>query len=207
MHPKVIQLANHFGAKFSDRVSYSVENGLPGNFTHDKAHYDGETIATKILLSNGAIVEKDDHTLMHEIGHYAVASKEQRELPEYGLGTPIYGLPLGEKPSDWGMYSIAIPSVVDQIESETQEHMTQYLCVLWGSAYGLSSAMVEEPTYIGNWHSYFFMKTDPKHNGCKQHPTDFLRDAHNKDKACERIILTMWNALFRLRDNGLMRII
>lgn len=187
MNPIIPQLAARFGVKLSNRVSWSVEKGLPKGFTNDKAHYDGQTIATVIRLNNGTVCHKDDHSLMHEIAHYAVAKEEQRDLPEFGLGTVAYGLPFGE--TDWG-YD-AIPSVVEQKESDIQEKVAQLLCIHWGKLYGISPRMVENPDYVQGWDHYFNLKFNKELEDLKR--PGFAPETY------EEMVSNCWEALSRFQ--------
>jgi hypothetical protein len=154
MHPQVKRLAAYIGVSLSDRICSSVEHGLPADFDYSHALYNGESIATRIRIE-GKIWDRDDHSLLHEIAHYLVASPYQRDLLEFGLGTPAYGQPLNSTQS-WGYP--AIPSVVEEEESEIQEHMAQFLCVSWGQQFGISPRMLENPDYVGSWEDYFALK-------------------------------------------------
>jgi hypothetical protein len=193
MHLKVKQLANHFGVQIADRLCYSVERGLPEDFRPQYALYDGKSIATRIRLWDKTVHEKDDHSLMHEIAHYAVASEEQRGLPEFGLGTPAYGQPLGCTES-WG-YIPSIPSAVEKEESDIQEHMAQMLCVLWGKSLGISPLMIESPDWNLSWDDYFHLKTY----------RETLDIAEKNTVLGQERLLIVWQALIRLNDNSMLR--
>ena len=218
MHPIIQNLADRFGAKLSDRIAVYVDKGFPTNlFQWSGAYYDGKSIATRIqhwkLQETGKkdrfgddeliavptqIQEKDNHSLMHEIAHYVIASKEQRELPEYGLGTVAYGLPLGETEKNWmgPDYSHSIPAVVDERESDIQEKMAQLLCIHWGKQYGVSPHMSD---YKGTWDQYFDLKFNRE--------LEKLKKLGFRSGTYERNLLYCWEALIRVRqmDNILCR--
>ncbi len=137
MHPTIQKIADHFGVVLSER---SCSAFFPLNFPdHDALDrdvqqeyvFDGTTTATKGL--HGPMT---DHDILHEIMHYAVAAPEQRDLPEYGLGTAFFN------------GSSYVVDVVDSDEAQVQEVMVQYLCIRWGSTLGVSSKLSAEE---GNW--------------------------------------------------------
>lgn len=192
MHPKVKQLADRFGVVLSNRICFSVERGLPEDYKPEFAMYDGKSLATRIRFAN-RVFEKDDHGLMHDIAHYAVALPVQRELPEFGLGTPAYGQPLGIT-DRWGYE--AIPSVIEPDESEIQEHMAQFLCVLWGKAYGISPRMMESPSYVSDWDEYFKKKSYAEHRRWLDELPSVLEFGWKR----------VWRSLIRLREDGWMQL-
>jgi hypothetical protein len=165
MNPKVQQLANHFGVK----LAYRSATG---------SHvFDGKSIAMSGGSTGTYRRDFSDHDLLHDIAHYAVASPEQRDLPEYGLGIARIA---GE---------IYVPNVVDIsgiAEATIQEFMVQLLCVLWGRAYGISpelSATPNDPLLL-SWDTYLIVKiNDSTHPKCEVY---------------------MWQAIIRLRDNGML---
>ena len=168
-------LADKFGVKLSDRIAIDVECGFPDFFAAKDAYYDGSSIATRIQrwaylpkdmcpkswgdVGKGRSVltlvdEATDHHILHEIAHFVAASESQRDLPEYGLGTVVYGTPLGGQ-DRWSYKSI--PAVVDSKESAIQECMAQLLCVFWGKRYGISDYLPELMNTQG-WDEYLSYK-------------------------------------------------
>lgn len=174
MHPKVQEIADHFGVVLSKRW-------FPPSSDYDSLTqypaYDGKSIG---------IIGANEHDLLHEIGHWVAAEPEQRDLPEFGLGTPFYGTPLGcvKNKED-----ITFPVVVDFDESETQEYMTQLLCILWGQSYGIPSVLRLYPGYGDTWEMYLDRKLN-KEFGDTEQEEDFVR--------------RMWTALVRLHQRGLL---
>lgn len=162
-HPKLKELASHFGVELSER---SCE---------DSESYNGKTIA--INSKNGYI---GDHRVMHEIAHYVVAKRQQKNKPEYDLGSVSSG---------WlGVHSKHDRKVKGGFkESQTQEYMCHFLCILWGKAYGISTDLPDEPNWeIKNWDDYLNFKT--------RESASVFGDEHNQ-----------WAALIRLRVRGMLR--
>lgn len=176
MHPVIQKLADHFGVILSDRVCNSVWNEEKLDYERADHLFDGKTIAKHSRW--GTLT---DHDLMHEIAHFVCASPEQRDLPEYGLGyVVIHG-------------QSYVPNVVDMDshmqESNIQEMMTQFLCMKWGMAYGIPTAMAEESysgfNYAKDWDHYFELKMQEKLAESKR-------------------IEWGWEALFRLEKMGML---
>ncbi len=159
MHPALKELADHFGVPLSER---SAENG---------AGFDGKTVA--INGKNGYL---GDHRLMHEIAHYVVAKKNQKNKPEYNLGSI---------PDLWIGIRYLHERVVPFEESETQEFMCHFLCVLWGRAYGISPLLASEPDWKIDWDEYLSFKIEEA-------------KSHNE-------VALQWQALIRLRARGMLR--
>lgn len=137
MHPAIKILAERYVVQLSDRVSYYVFE--PKNYILPT--YDGQTLSTQ-HLKYGKVESIPDIDLLHEIGHYVAASQEQRDLPEYGLGTQVYGRKLKVN---------CIPAIIDKKESEIQEFLASFLAILWGRAYGIKPA-----SYRGDWNDEFW---------------------------------------------------
>src|ERR1700729_2872477 len=109
MHPMIPQLAKRYGVQLSERIAIDTNNGLPPFFKYSDAIYNGKDLATRVqnwkcaydndynvykeVIIKTEVVEQLDHMLLHDIAHYVVAKEEQRDLPEFGLGSPIYGEP------------------------------------------------------------------------------------------------------------------
>lgn len=181
MNPVIQDLANYYGVKLSDRVAVNTDRGIPRNFTHADAIYNGKDIATKVRCFC-KVKEYLDHDLLHEIAHYVVADEAQRDLPEYGLGTVIYGHRLGEQIM---LYEgAAIPSVVNQGESEVQERMAQLLSIVWGERFGLSARLLDTE-YVSYWSEYLSIKT-------------YEASSWNNAQTY------LWTALIRLREMNLL---
>lgn len=114
--------------------------------------FDGESIAL-----NSAIGLLDDHSIMHEIGHYVAAAPEQRDLPNYGLGMYWRGK-LQHTTSD---NVVDLNWLKDSSESDTQEFMAQMLCVYWGTRYNVSTFFKEDPGFhCKDWETYLRYKID-----------------------------------------------
>ena len=175
MHPKVQEIADHFGVVLSSRL-YPRTEGYDDSVQF--LRYDGKSIAT-----GGA----NDHDVLHEIGHWVASFSEQRDLPEHGLGTPSYGTPIGYVR---GREDITIPAVVDEEEAEVQEYMTWFLCILWGQAYGIPSVLRLYPGYGDTWEMYL----DRKLNKECFYTTE---EEENHDRK-------VWTALIRLHQRELL---
>lgn len=212
MHPMIQVLADRYGIKLSDRVAADTDRGMPDWFTYDQALYNGKDLATRVQRwkiqytgndewdhleerSIQTVVESmTDHEIMHDIGHYVAASAEQKDLPEFGLGTTIYGKSLNdENDSDWG--KMAVPAVVEEQEGRIQEYMATLLSIKWGRQYGInpdltSSKMLPNMT----WDEYEAMKFQE----C-QHYTFKYGEVERYDG-----IPAMWEAMFRLQGMNLL---
>lgn len=185
MHPKVQEIANHFGIVLSKRLfSPSMEYDDLVRYPA----YDGKSIA---------IIGANDHDLLHEIGHWVAAEPEQRDLPEFGLGTPFYGTPVGcvKNKED-----ITFPAVIDFDESEIQEMMTQLLCVLWGQAYGIPSVLRLYPGYGDTWEMYLGRKLGIPIQVGSHTTVVSIKPAEEQEDFVRR----MWTALVRLHQRGLL---
>lgn len=175
MHPKVQEIADHFGVILSHRPFPPTQN-------YDDLvrfpMYDGKSIATM-----GA----NDHDVLHEIGHWVAAEPEQKDLPEFGLGTPFYGTPVGCVAH---REDTTFPAVVDVEDAEVQEMMSWFLCVLWGQAYGIPSVLRMHPGYGDTWEMYLDRKLNKERFYTTEQEENFVR--------------RMWIALIRLDQRGLL---
>jgi hypothetical protein len=164
MHPAIKQLADHFSVSFADRSCVGSHI------------FDGKTIA--IRASRGKFL---DHDLLHEVAHFAVASSMQRKMPEYGLGYSASG---GENPCD--------PVIAHEI-AEVQEMMCHFLCVHWGTLYGIDPALYEQTREehekkFSTWDEYLSFKIG------QYYETD--------EKNGVRWVQQAWEALFILDAAG-----
>lgn len=163
MHRDVLRIATHFGVRIANRSA--TNNHI----------FDGKTIATY-----GGWPQRQtfsDHDLLHEIGHFVAASPEQRDLPEYGLGSVV----------DAG--ELYCTNVVDWEEGDTQEYMTQFLSVFWGMTYNISPHLSEGTPegYADTWEHYL-------HNKIREVCVLGLGNCVSR----------MWTALIRLHERGLL---
>lgn len=147
--PILLQLADRVGVRIQDR---------PINKSY---YFDGKSIATHYfkttwsddiddyIIDPTKRIDLLDHDILHEICHFIVASPEQRDLPEFGLGN--VGL---------GCYDrIPAPQVMDLNDSQAencniQEFTTQMLCVLLGRRLGISVDLAESKGYASSWDEY-----------------------------------------------------
>jgi hypothetical protein len=162
MHPKIPELAAHFGVKLSER---SCEDG---------AVYDGRTIATN--CKSGYL---GDHRVMHEIAHYVVSKRRQKGKPEFNLGS-VY--------NSWEGVKYLHTRKLPLSEGDTQEFMCQFLCVLWGRAYGISVVLPSEREGswdVVDWDGYLRYKTQEFSHS----------DSYQQ---------LQWRALIRLRARGML---
>jgi hypothetical protein len=180
MHPVILALAKHFGTKIENRNCF--ENHI----------FDGKSIAMfgSIWFQDGdgecvrKPIEFSDHDLLHEICHFVVAAPEQRDLPEYGVGNPHecgeVNTPavVGEwRDEDWGFNW--------NNEGQIQEGMAQFLSVLWGTHYDISSRLSREEVFFApDWNAYLDCKI-----------AEAIKINH---------IEFAWEALFRLEKMGLL---
>jgi hypothetical protein len=165
MHPMIPQLAKRYGVQLSDRIAIDTNNGLPPTFKYSNAIYNGKDLATRVQnwecvyddddnvkeVIKTKVVDQLDHMLLHDIAHYVVAKEEQKDLPEFGLGSPVYGEPLG---SDFQRTIDCVPSVVELGESDIQEYMAQLLSIMWGKEYGISPKNLDDTSRNNNHPSY-----------------------------------------------------
>lgn len=200
MHSMILQLAKHHGVQLSDRIAIDPQDGLPNFFDASYAVFNGKDIATRLqdwkstfdsednLIAERptTIKNQKDHSLLHEIAHYVVAKEEQRSLPEYGLGTVIYGEQLGET---FDSDIKTIPAVVDTYEGRIQEYMAQLLCVLWGKEYGISPKLAG---FDSSWDQYLISKFNDACQFTYRSQIDTRYDG----------IPCMWEAMFRLEEMG-----
>lgn len=148
MHPAVLRLAEHFGVGFSAHVA----------FTRQVYHGKTRTIALR-FSKRGKIHHQTDHDLLHDIAHFAVASEEQRNLPEFGFG---FGSFIGERQHGEHIGSRA--------DDDLQEAMAQFLCIKWGRTYGISPQLSgEKPETFPDWQVYLNSKTDAIWEGYQEH--------------------------------------
>ena len=73
--------------------------------------------------------DMEDHEILHELGHWFVASDAQRKEPEFGLG--YADLPLQQQTQN------SVPLE----EGNLQEALTQIFCVVVGSQLGIPSRL------------------------------------------------------------------
>jgi hypothetical protein len=169
MHPKIMELATQYGVVFSDRDA-------TGDYL-----YDGKTIA--IRNQRGMFL---DHDLLHEVVHFIIAAPEQKDLPEYGLGT-----------SASNQCSLETPNVVDNDmlgeEASIQESMVQFMCIKWGMQYSISPKL-QEGYDAPSWHHYWELKEMESQFCTYQCGGDIRFDG----------VKRRWLALFRLHQLGLL---
>lgn len=90
-----------------------------------------------------------DHDLLHEIAHFVVATPEQKNVPEYGLGAvAFYTYHMRDE----------IHRVVDAEEGSIQERLCWFLCCYWGMKYNISAILSESPDYVHTWEEYLDKK-------------------------------------------------
>jgi hypothetical protein len=163
LHPKLKELASHFGVELSER---SCEGG---------ESYDGKTIAL-----NGKNGYLGDHRIMHEIAHYVVAKRNQKNKPEYNLGT-VSNSWVGTR----GKHFRKVKGGKE--ESQTQEYMCHFLCILWGRAYGISVDLPDDPHWeVKDWDGYLNFK---------------IKESQAIFSDCDN----QWRALIRLRVRGMLK--
>lgn len=96
--------------------------------------YDGTYFDGKQIFCGGM----SEHDILHEVAHWVVARPEQRDLPEFGLGS------LG---------SDQAPLVVDPDEADTQEKAACLLSAMWAVHYGILDPTIGR-VYFENWTEY-----------------------------------------------------
>lgn len=146
MNPRVPLIAESVGVRLNNRLA--TRHHL----------FDGTGISLW-WYSKGLrrVMPMSDHDIIHEIGHYAAAAPEQRDLPEYGLGSA--------DGSHGQRYS---PYVVDLKEAEIQECTAQLLSIYWGRKYDLCPYFSDAPNYATSWNEYELIKFGPvydRHDG------------------------------------------
>ncbi len=156
MHPAIQILADKYGVKLSNRVC--------GGYDLQEPCFNGKDIATREIRLFDAMGEKtycfgregayrqafplSDHDILHEIAHYAVASKEQRMLPEYGLGSILPGI----------FDDSILLATINEEEADIQEALAQLLCCYWGEKYNINPSLSGSKGYASTWDEYLLKK-------------------------------------------------
>lgn len=163
-HPYIYQLSAQIGVPVADRA---IDNTY---------FFDGRTIGTfwsryswdekkGDYTNTGRVSYFLDHDILHELVHWMVATPEQRDLPEFGLGTPhLPGsqMSFAENVLDsWmrekGSGPIRFP------QGDEQEIVTQLVCCFLGSKHGISSQLsgeTEDWAPGKSWVSYLEYKNE-----------------------------------------------
>lgn len=116
--------------------------------------WDGETLGTFFYdRKSRGFLPISDHSILHELCHYVVAAPEQRDLPEYGLGS-VYSMRNQTRKT---VVVVGDPAAeFANNESERQEVLTQHLCMILGPLFNISPVFSETPDWSGGkcWKDY-----------------------------------------------------
>jgi hypothetical protein len=134
-HPGVIQMSIISIAK-------SVGAVLSNRYALDTLSYDGQTIATHLRKDR----RFEDGEILHEICHFAVATEEERKLPEFGMvARPSIRFCRGIG-SEWDKYEARTPSpALKQPDRNIRECASQYLHYGVAQVLGMCPAVPNVP--------------------------------------------------------------